>query len=132
MIGVLLLSHGTLCEGAVDAASVIMGRPINMAAVPLHATSSTVDYAERVERAIDSLDEGDGVLVLVDIMGGTPFNTVARLYQSKHIAVVSGLNLSMLLSVMDVQDSCTDLALLAQTCIENGTQGIRDIESLIS
>ena len=74
---------------------------------------------------IEELDSGDGVLILTDLYGSTPCNVARACMAQKHILAVAGLNLSMLIRVMNYPD--LDLSELAAKAISGGQEGIIQI-----
>ena len=82
------------------------------------------DVKELAEKYVNFLDNGNGVLVLTDIVGTTPSN-IASSIDYKNIKIVAGLNLSMILNVFNYpNDSLDHLTLKA---IEGGTDGISNV-----
>ena len=79
-----------------------------------------------VEELIESLDSGHGVLVLTDLAGSTPSNIAARLARDKNIRVVSGVNVSMLLRVLNYPD--LGLPDLTDKALSGGRDGIYEIK----
>lgn len=75
---------------------------------------------------IATLDAGDGVLVLTDLYGATPSNIAQKLPDQANICAVSGLNLSMLIRVLNYPD--LDLKQLAERAVSGGKDGIVLIE----
>ena len=96
--GILLLSHGTLCEGVLDAMRVLGCDTEQIQAIPLDMESELDAYTQQISQAIDALDNGGGVLVIVDLLGGTPFNRACMLREEKNIEVLAGMSLPMCIS----------------------------------
>ena len=95
MVGVLILTHGSLSEELLAAARVISGDLNGFEALPL-AWSDGFDEAHRkVKDALSRLDHGEGVLILTDIFGATPSNVALEFHQPGKVEVVSGVNLPM-------------------------------------
>lgn len=130
MIGILLLSHGTLCEGVLGAMEVIGCSAEQVRAIPLYMESEMDAYTQCVSDAIDELDTGEGVLVIVDLISGTPFNRSCELYASKHIAVVTGMSLPLCLTALDYRSS-ESLESIAELCVEAGRDGVLNLKTLL-
>ena len=71
---------------------------------------------------VRSLDKGEGVLVLTDMYGATPSNIAHRLVGDEHLKVVTGLNLPMLMRVMNYP--ALDVNELVEKAIAGGREGI--------
>ena len=123
MKGILLLSHGTLGMGILDAADMIGLDTAHVEAVPLRIDSSLEEYAKLLEEAVERLDCGEGVLVMVDILSGTPFNQICPMLKEKNIEVITGMNLPMFISAVGSRDSKT-LGELGESIIEDSRAGM--------
>ncbi len=102
MIGVLLLSHGKLAEGVYDTLKLFYGEELKQVSYLglFEDGEMNIDsYENEVRKAIKKLDDGSGVVVLTDLLGGTPYNR-SSLFRKKDIVILSGLNLNMALEVM--------------------------------
>jgi len=85
---------------------------------------------EKLQKAIKSLDSGEGVMVLLDLYGGTPSNVSTLLARELNIEVVSGVNLPMLLEVIIKRES-QNLRELRQVAMNAGREGIRSINEIV-
>jgi PTS system mannose-specific IIA component len=104
VIGIVLAGHGGFCDGIRDAAEMIMGPQDSLAVVPLGPAENLDLYREKLEQARTEVDSGDGVLVLVDLFGGSPSNVAAYLL-GQGTEVVTGVSLPMLLEVLSARES---------------------------
>jgi PTS system mannose-specific IIA component len=120
-----------MAEGMIDAARMIVGKMEGVTSVSLKEKDSVEDLMGRIEVALNDVDKGDGILILVDAFGASPFNASARLAMSrKNIEVITGMNLPMLLELA-VQRQGQDLATVAQIALEAGTTGIRTLSQTL-
>ncbi len=97
MVGLVVVTHGGLAEELVRTAGLIMGPAEQVAAVGFYPHDREDEMLEKLRGAVKSVDTGDGVLILVDMFGGTPSNLSLRLMRTGHVEVVTGVNLPMLL-----------------------------------
>lgn len=95
MIGVVIAAHGTLASGIESALALLTGRPEKFKVAELQPGMSPDSFTETLLEAIDGVEDGDGVLVLLDIFGGTPSNVACRLMSERDIYPVAGVNLPM-------------------------------------
>ena len=129
MIGILIAAHGDFAKGLVSAAEVIMGVPENTDTVGLHLGDAPDEFYAAVDGKIAALldaSEGDGVIVLADLFGGTPCNTVARIMNERgldKVRCVTGASLPMLIEVAGERDY-QDLAALEDTAMAIGPAGV--------
>jgi PTS system mannose-specific IIA component len=86
---------------------------------------------DRISDALVRVDTGDGVLILVDAFGASPFNASARVAVGREkTEVISGVNLPMLLE-LSVQRDQQDFAGLVQTALEAGTSSIQTLSQTL-
>lgn len=132
MIGLLLASHGELCKGIENSLNLVMGEQENVITLPLYSDSNIDEYSMELERKIDELNDGDGVIVMVDLLGGSPCNRVSRLVQSKKIKVLTGMNLPMVFSFVEARLQGMNLDDAAAHCLKFSKEGIYDLASFIN
>lgn len=97
MIGKLIVTHGGLARELLAAAQIISGRLSAFEAISLDWGDGFDDARTKVRTAIERLDEGQGVLILTDMFGGTPCNIAMTFLQPGRIEVLTGVNLPMVL-----------------------------------
>ncbi len=126
MVGIILASHGGLAEGIKQSGSMVFGEQENLAAVTLLPSQGPEDVKRQMEEAIASFDDPEQVLFIVDLWGGTPFNQANGLmagHEDKW-AVVTGLNLPMLIEAYGARDDCESAQELAKIIAPSGKDGI--------
>lgn len=122
-VGVLLLTHDGIGQSLIAATRGVVGpMSLRVAALAFNNGDDVEAYQGSAGRALVDLDSGDGVLVLTDLYGATPSNVGARLATlGVPIRRVSGLNLPMLLRVLNYADQGLDeLAQIAASGARNG------------
>ena len=116
MIGMVLVTHGRLAEELIAALEHVVGAQTNIGAVCI-GPDADIDRrrAEIVENAA-KVDDGDGVIVLTDMFGGTPSNLAISIMDRAHIEVIAGVNLPMLIKLATARqtESLAEAALSAQ------------------
>ena len=104
MIGMVLATHGELGRALIGAMEMIVGAQPLVAALSLQVSDRLEDATSRLQEALDGADEGDGVLVLTDMLGGTPSNLcLALIGGPRPVEVVSGVSLPMLLKAVQAR-----------------------------
>jgi PTS system ascorbate-specific IIA component len=122
-VGLLIVAHAPLGRAVLDAAVGTLGRnPIRTEVLDVVRDSDPELAIVQAQRLVETLDEGDGVLVLTDIYGSTPSNIACTLLNHKNIRIVTGLNLPMLIRVMNYADQ--ELAALTLKASSGGHDGI--------
>jgi len=97
MIGKLILTHGGLARELLAAAQIISGRLFGFEALSLDWNDTFEEAKAKVRAAIDRLEDGEGVLILTDMYGGTPSNVAVTFLQPGKVEVLTGVNLPMVL-----------------------------------
>src|SRR5438445_3550791 len=123
MIGVLIVTHGSIGESLLASAKQILDdEPPLTATLGVSRNDDPADLILRARRLLKQLDAGDGVLVLTDIFGATPGNVIARLLEDGHIEGGSRLSLPMLLRVLASRKG--SLAGAVKRALPGGTDGV--------
>ena len=133
MTGIIVTGHGKFPEGILSAISLVAGKPDNTAAVNFEMGQSSEDLKGSMTRAMESW-EGDEVLILADLVGGTPFNTAAALKAEradKKIKVIAGVNMAALVEAV-FSRTMYGLDELAAALLTAGKEGLRDLDALDS
>ncbi|MGF1511445.1 MAG: PTS sugar transporter subunit IIA [Myxococcota bacterium] len=114
MIGVVMVSHGRLAAALLETATEIVGPIEGAESLAVSRADRLEDVEQSLSRAVTRVDQGDGVLVLADMFGGTAANVALQLVGRHQVEVVTGFNLPMLLKLSSAIDTATDLTSLAQ------------------
>jgi PTS system ascorbate-specific IIA component len=132
MIGVLVVTHGSIGEALLTSAAQILGEaPAQVATLSVWRQDDPDDLVLRARELLETLDGGDGVLVLTDIFGATPGNVVSRLLEDGRVEGVSGASLPMLLRVLTSRNASTGnkLSAAVQRAISGGSEGVVHMNS---
>lgn len=121
-IGVIVCTHGGLANSLVETAQEIYGPLEHIMAVALAPRATHEEQAQQLCHAVSRVDGGNGVLALVDILGGTPSNLALKLSFQRRLEVVAGVNLPMLFKAVEGQSF--DLSGLAERVREAGARHI--------
>jgi len=123
MIGVVIATHGRLAEELLLAAEGICGELPQCRAMTLSAASAMDDAREALGEHIAEVDQGDGVLILTDMFGGTPAN-LALTFLDERIEVVTGVNLPMLMKLATCRGPDAKLEDVAKVVASHGQKNI--------
>ncbi|MCS6804404.1 MAG: PTS sugar transporter subunit IIA [Acidobacteriota bacterium] len=123
MIGGVLVTHGQLARELVHAAETIVGEVQQITAVSIGWHDDVETARQAIKAAIDQVNSGSGVLVLTDVLGGTPTNIAASFMGIEPIEIVTGVNLPMVIRLAS-QRGDEDLMTLAQQVRDQGKQDI--------
>ncbi len=124
MLGIVIATHGTLSDGIKDAAEVIMGNTENILTVNLNAGDDVEKLGKKINSSILEVNQGDGVLVLVDLVSASPYNqsvlVTNKLEQDlkDKVYIIGGVNLPMLLEIINHQILGTQIEIVAKSAAE--------------
>jgi PTS system ascorbate-specific IIA component len=128
-VGILLVTHNTLGETLVKSALEIFKDaefPLPLRTLAFGPEMKAECLCEAMYAICDELNQGDGVLILTDLYGATPCNVARRLKAGYRVRTVAGLNLPMLLKVMNYAK--LDLDHLTRKAEAGAHEGIREAE----
>ncbi len=108
MIGLVLVSHGRLAQELLAAMEHVVGPQERVRVVSIGPDDDMEQRRREILEAVESVDEGDGVIVLTDMFGGTPSNLAISLLGRPKLEVIAGTNLPMLIKLASTR---TDLPL---------------------
>jgi PTS system ascorbate-specific IIA component len=101
-VGLLLITHDKLGRSLLNTAAMILGDiPVDVGTIEVPGDSNPDSVYADASAACTALDKGDGVLVLTDLYGSTPSNIATRLLEEHNVLVLSGLNVPMLVRVLN-------------------------------
>lgn len=125
MVGLVLFGHDGLAETFRKVLYAIVGQQEQVAAVDVATTASCDEVGHQLDRAIKEVDKGHGVVILADLFGGSPANfSLARMIPGE-VEVVSGLNLAMLLKMVDLRaHSLANPEVMARAIAREGRDNI--------
>ena len=103
MVGLLVVTHGSLAEELVAAAKRIVGDVPAMEAIAFGWDEDVSTASRTLEEAIRRNDEGQGVLILTDMFGGTPTNLSLTFHQRGKVEIVTGVNLPMIIKFTNLR-----------------------------
>lgn len=128
MIGIVIAAHGSLPEALLDSTRMIYGEPNQIATVALMPGDSLEGLIERLRAAVEQVNSGDGVLILLDMFGGTPANAAALISQQiVNVYAVTGANLPMLLETFMQREGTERAVDLTETAFAAGQAGIINV-----
>jgi hypothetical protein len=123
MIGMILSGHGHFATGLTSSVELIAGMPELYVPVDFEKTDSTEDLQKKLEAALDKLKECDSILILTDLLGGSPFKVAVELsvaHSEKPIRVLSGTNLGMIIEGNLTRQFADDIDTFADQLVQTG------------
>lgn len=104
MIGLVIVTHGRLAEEFVAAAEHVVGPQERIAAVSIGPDDDMERRRSDILEAAQAVDDGDGVIILTDMFGGTPSNLAISVMEKAKAEVIAGVNLPMLIKIASIRE----------------------------
>jgi len=131
VIGLVIAAHGRLAREMVATAEQMIGPLQACEPVEIAPGTSPEEVARMLRDAVSHVDGGAGVLVLTDLLGGTPCNQCLCLCNEREMEVLAGVNLPMLLKASSLREGGGSLASLAEALAAYGQKHITHATALL-
>ena len=129
-VGGVIVSHGQVATELLAAAETVVGDLSHIVAVSIGWHDDVEAAKDEIDRAIKTVSDGQGVLLLTDMFGGTPTNISAMFLKDGEVEIVTGVNLPMVIKLAS-HNRETPLADLAREVEEQGKQAIYRTAALL-
>lgn len=103
MIGMVLVTHGTLANALRDAMEHVVGKQKSLATVCVESDAEFESQRAEIARRIREVDGGDGVILLTDMFGGTPSNLAMSMAAQPGVEIIGGVNLPLLVKLAKIR-----------------------------
>ena len=127
MIGIFLITHGTFGESLIqNVCHVLNKHPPQISQLGVAAQDDPLDILPMAKLLLNEVDQGDGVLILTDVLGATPANLALKLLEPGRIEGVAGVSLPMLLRALTYRKG--DMETLLKKAISGGHDGVINMQ----
>lgn len=123
MTGLIIVTHGDLAQGFLDAAYMIVGPQKGAMALCTRRDDQPEEIETKLKNMVAAVgQDGDGVLVITDIFGGTPTNISVSVMQAGQVEVLTGASLPMVLKFFSqrTKSSLAELAVMLKVYAQQG------------
>ena len=125
-VGIVIVTHGRSGQSLVNDAEFILGQSLDrIRCIQFNQSGNQPAVGEDINQVIAESDQGEGVLVLTDLVGASPANQVTCLLGKYHATMVTGINLAMLIRVWNYRDA--ELESLTHKAVQGGRRGVEAI-----
>ena len=132
MVAVIVAAHGHLAEGLIASSAMIAGPQEDLVAVTFESSEGPDDLLAKYAAAVEK-SPSDHYLILVDLLGGSPYNAAARFAAQREDAdVVTGVNLPMLIEVLGRRMIGGTLPELVETARTAGAGGVKVLSEIFT
>ncbi len=105
MIGMVVVTHGRLAEELIAALEHVVGPQVNISAICIGPDDDMENRRNQILDCVDRAEEGNGVILLTDMFGGTPSNLAISIMDKANVEVIAGVNLPMLIKLASVRQT---------------------------
>lgn len=123
MVGAVIIAHSLIGKELIQTAEYIVGKIEGITAVSIDCETNAFEARRTILGAIKQVDQGDGILLLTDLFGGSPSNIAFSFLNKEKIEVVTGVNLPMILTFWNKRE-VESLMGLARSLQLSGTRSI--------
>ncbi len=131
MIGIVLVTHGRLADEFAAALEHVVGPQDQISTVCIGPSDDMEQRRQDILASIAAVDDGDGVVALTDMFGGTPSNLAISVMNEAKVEVIAGANLPMLVKLASVR-ATRPLADVVELAQDAGRKYISVASSLLS
>lgn len=132
MQGIVLTSHGEMAKGLLQTTTLFFGEQPQLKACCLMPSDNPEEFVEVLKKAIEEVDSGDGVIVMCDMLFGSPCNCMARIVgpdlDNDKIQVLCGMNLAMALQMLATREAGH---VSPEELVEAANQGVADLKATL-
>lgn len=129
MTGIIIAGHGRLPEELLTVCAFILGKIEGVQGLSIDPSRPAEEIHAAFSETIKKVDQGQGVLILTDLFGGTPSNMALSFLREGYVEVVSGVNLPMVIKALQNQEKPP--AELAPLVVEAGRRAITQASGLL-
>ncbi|WP_262384816.1 PTS sugar transporter subunit IIA [Paenibacillus terrae] len=135
VIGVIVGTHGKLSKEILRSTEMIFGHLENVVGVTFEPGESVNGLVEKYKAALETIDWTDGLIFLVDLFGGSPYNAASRIVAGyEKMDIVTGVNLPMIVDLLtnrglEEVENLSDLAIRAGQDSMKSFRVIRNIQT---
>lgn len=128
MVAIIIGTHGNFSEELVCSSEMIFGKQSNVGYITFKQGEGLEELAAKYSVAMDQLYTDDGVLFMVDLFGGSPYNAASMIaLENENMDVVTGVNLPMLIETFESM-SFSNVQELKEIAITAGLASVKSLE----
>ncbi len=103
MIGLVLVTHGNLALEFISAMQHVVGKQEQVEAVCIGPEDDMESRRAEILQKAESVNSGDGTILLTDMFGGTPSNLAISIMEKAKVEIIAGINLPMLIKLASLR-----------------------------
>lgn len=132
MVGIVIATHGDLARELLETTRFIVGEVENIVALTIDPSEQVDRLKSSIARAVQQVDQGQGVLILTDMFGGTPSNIALTFLEKGKVDIVTGVNLPMLIRLTQCRANDEDLEKVTEQVVTYGRKSINQASRILT
>ena len=132
MIGVVLVTHGRLAVEFKSALEHVVGTQTCFETICIEADDDMEHRRRDILETVKQVDQGQGVILLTDMFGGTPSNLAISIMDHANVEVLAGVNLPMLIKLASLRKTEDNLAVVVRQAHDAGRKYINVASQLLA
>ena len=129
---VVMVSHGEFAPGLHSAVKMMTGDRTDVLSTSLKDGMSADQFAENFKELVKDIKEDDQIILLADILSGSPFTNALNVLSEKgqlgNTLVIAGMNMPLAITAVLMKDNFDDLNVLKETLLSEGRNGLVEFE----
>lgn len=131
MISIILVSHGPLAEALLESVQMVAGKQEHICALGLERWETPEHFRDRVQEQLErSLAQGE-VILLSDLILGTPFNVSTELMKDHRFRHLTSMSLPLLVNLLSVRETEEDLSELCRGALAKSAAQMIDVNDFV-
>ena len=130
MVGILIVSHGKLAEALIASVQFVIGNLQKIKGISIWPKDRKEEVRDRIQKGMREVDDGEGVVILTDILGGDTTNLDLSFLKEKKVEVVTGVNMPMLLTLSSYRNG-RSLKEIGRLANKSGRRSITLVKELL-
>ena len=130
MVQLIVVSHGSFSKALLESAQLIVGEQKDIQTFGFDLGESIDELRDKLGQAIETAQKKGEVLVLTDMLSGSPFNAAASLMQRFSFEHLAGINFPVFLEILTSREDSMARDLVA-TAVSRGKDTIVDVNQYI-
>ncbi|MCL2145296.1 MAG: PTS sugar transporter subunit IIA [Endomicrobia bacterium] len=131
MIKIVIIAHGGLAQELLNSAEMIAGKQPNVYALNRGMQDSLAQMQLKIDALLKDISDENGILILTDMIGGTPCNASVPMCRSFNTEILAGVNLPMVLSAIFVSKTAGTAAELSEKVLLDGQKSIINVKKML-
>ena len=125
-----MVSHGEFAPGLHSSVRMMTGNRSDVLSTSLKEDMSADQFAENFAELVKDFTADDQVILLADILSGSPFTNALNVLSDKGLIsntlIIAGMNMPLAITAVLMKDNFDDLAALKEVLLSEGRMGLTD------